>query len=102
MEQGCRGFGGSFSIELPMLPAELLERRLDHVEATVAGMLVRDSPGCVLQLRGGRDRRGGGVDVKQHRRCGGRGPEAPKADAYSGGEISLKISSAAASTSAWR
>ncbi len=63
-EDVCCGFGGSFSIEFPMLSGELLKRKLDNVEATGAEILVTDCPGCVLQLRGGMDRRGGKVRVK--------------------------------------
>lgn len=63
-EDVCCGFGGSFSIEFPELSAELLKRKLDNVEATGANLLVTDCPGCVLQLRGGMDKRGSKVAVK--------------------------------------
>jgi iron-sulfur cluster protein len=63
-EDVCCGFGGSFSIEFPMLAGELLKRKLDNVAATGADLLVTDCPGCVLQLRGGMDQRGGKVSVK--------------------------------------
>ncbi len=64
-EEVCCGFGGSFSIDFPELSAELLKRKLDNVEATGAGVLVTDCPGCVLQLRGGMDKRAAGkVKVK--------------------------------------
>ncbi len=56
-EDVCCGFGGSFSIEFPEISAEILKRKLDHVEATGAEVLVTDCPGCVLQLRGGLDKR---------------------------------------------
>ncbi|NLI80471.1 MAG: LUD domain-containing protein [Deltaproteobacteria bacterium] len=58
-EDVCCGFGGSFSLEFPELSAELLTRKLDCVEAAGADLLVTDCPGCVLQLRGGMDRREG-------------------------------------------
>lgn len=63
-EDVCCGFGGSFSIQFPELSAELLKRKLDNVEATGADLLVTDCPGCVLQLRGGMDKRGAKVQVK--------------------------------------
>ncbi len=64
-EDVCCGFGGSFSIDFPEISAELLKRKLDHVEATGADHLVTDCPGCVLQLRGGMDQRAGKrIDVK--------------------------------------
>ncbi|MCE5334062.1 MAG: LUD domain-containing protein [Desulfobacteraceae bacterium] len=63
-EEVCCGFGGSFSIDFPEISAELLRRKLDNAEATGAGVLVTDCPGCVLQLRGGMERRGGRMQVK--------------------------------------
>ncbi len=65
-EDVCCGFGGSFSMEFPELSAELLKRKLDHVEATGAEMLVTDCPGCVLQLRGGMDKRTGRAIAVKH------------------------------------
>ncbi len=63
-EDVCCGFGGSFSIDFPEISAELLKRKLDNAEATGAECLVTDCPGCVLQLRGGMDKRGGKMKVK--------------------------------------
>ena len=56
-EEVCCGFGGSFSVDFPEISAELLKRKLANVEATGAEVLVTDCPGCVLQLRGGMDRK---------------------------------------------
>jgi Fe-S oxidoreductase len=55
---------GSYSVDFPEISAALLEKKLDNVEATGAEMLVTDCPGCVLQLKGGMDKRGGRVKVK--------------------------------------
>jgi iron-sulfur cluster protein len=63
-EDVCCGMAGSYSFEFPELSAELLRQKLDAVEETGAELLVTDCPGCVLQLRGGMDRRGGKVEVK--------------------------------------
>ncbi len=63
-EDVCCGFGGSFSIDFPEISAELLKRKLDNVEAAGAETLVTDCPGCVLQLRGGMQKRGSGIKVK--------------------------------------
>ncbi len=65
-EDVCCGFGGSFSIDFPEISAEILRRKLDNVEATGAEVLVTDCPGCVLQLRGGMDKRpsSGNIQVK--------------------------------------
>lgn len=58
-EDVCCGFGGSYSLDFPEMSAELLRRKLDHAEATGADTLVTDCPGCVLQLRGGMEKRSG-------------------------------------------
>lgn len=58
-EEVCCGFGGSYSLDFPEISAELLKRKLDNVEETGAGCLVTDCPGCVLQLRGGMEKRKG-------------------------------------------
>lgn len=63
-EDVCCGFGGSYSVDFPEISAEILKKKLDDVQATDARLLVSDCPGCVLQLRGGMDKRGGKVQVK--------------------------------------
>ena len=63
-EDTCCGMGGTFSADFPELSAELLKKKLDAVEETGADLLVTDCPGCVLQLKGGMDKRGGKVKVK--------------------------------------
>jgi Fe-S oxidoreductase len=63
-EEVCCGMAGSYSVDFPEISAALLEKKLDHVEATGAEMLVTDCPGCVLQLKGGMDKRGGKIKVK--------------------------------------
>jgi iron-sulfur cluster protein len=63
-EEVCCGMGGTFSLDFPELSAELLKNKLDNVAATGAELLVTDCPGCVLQLRGGMDKRGGKIRVK--------------------------------------
>jgi iron-sulfur cluster protein len=63
-EDVCCGMGGTFSTDFPELSAELLKKKLEAVEETGADLLVTDCPGCVLQLKGGMDKRGGKVEVK--------------------------------------
>ncbi len=63
-EDVCCGFGGSYSIDFPEISAEILKKKLDNVEDTPAELLVTDCPGCVLQLRGGMNKRGGKIQVK--------------------------------------
>ena len=63
-EDVCCGFGGSYSVEFPEISAEILKRKLDNVEKTDAEVLVTDCPGCVMQLRGGMDKRGSEIRVR--------------------------------------
>ena len=63
-EDVCCGFGGSYSVDFPEISAEILKKKLDDVQAADARILVSDCPGCVLQLGGGMDKRGGGIQVK--------------------------------------
>ena len=62
-EDVCCDFGGSYSIDFPEISAEILNKKLDHVEHTNVQILATDCPGCVLQLRGGMDKRQGNVQV---------------------------------------
>jgi len=57
-ETVCCGFGGSYSAKFPEISAQLLRNKLDNIEKTGASRLVTDCPGCVMQLRGGADKRG--------------------------------------------
>ena len=63
-EDVCCGFGGSYSLEFPEISSEILRQKLDHVEATGADVLVTDCPGCVLQLRGGMNKRNSRIKVR--------------------------------------
>jgi Fe-S oxidoreductase len=59
----CCGFGGSFSLKFPEASGSILARRLADVEASGADIVVTACPGCVMQLRGGIDKRGMRVQV---------------------------------------
>jgi len=63
-EDVCCGFGGSYSIDFPEISSEILKKKLDNVEKTDARILVTDCPGCILQLRGGMDKRCSKIQVK--------------------------------------
>ena len=54
----CCGMGGSYTLKLPELSAPILERKLVNIEKTGAPLLLIDCPGCVMQIRGGIDKRG--------------------------------------------
>ncbi|HLO67828.1 MAG TPA: LUD domain-containing protein [Holophaga sp.] len=60
----CCGMGGSYSLKLPEISAPMLERKLDCIEKTGAASVAMDCPGCVMQIRGGMDKRGGKVKVE--------------------------------------
>ena len=62
-EEVCCGFGGSYSAKFPEISARLLEKKLKNVEATGASRLVVDCPGCVMQPRGGAEKKGLKVKV---------------------------------------
>lgn len=63
-EDVCCGFGGSYSLKFPDLSKELLNNKLARLENSGAELLVTDCPGCVMQLRGGEERRGRKLKVE--------------------------------------
>jgi iron-sulfur cluster protein len=63
-EDVCCGFGGSYSVDFPEISAEILKKKLDNIEEVDAELLVTDCPGCVIQLRGGMDKRGTKIQVR--------------------------------------
>jgi Fe-S oxidoreductase len=63
-EDLCCGFGGAYSLKFPETSAAIMERKLKSVEGAGVQALVAFCPGCVMQLRGGEDRRGKAVRVE--------------------------------------
>ncbi|MBO4368763.1 MAG: LUD domain-containing protein [Desulfovibrio sp.] len=63
-EEVCCGFGGTYSAKFPEISAKLLEKKLDNIAATGAQKLVVDCPGCVMQLKGGVEKRHMNVKVQ--------------------------------------
>ncbi|MDR0339575.1 MAG: LUD domain-containing protein [Desulfovibrio sp.] len=63
-EDSCCGFGGTYSVKFPEISAEILNRKLNAFEASGASTLVTDCPGCVMQLRGGEEKRGRKLKVQ--------------------------------------
>ena len=63
-EDVCCGFGGSYSVDFPEISSEILKKKLDNVQDSDARLLVTDCPGCVIQLRGGMDKRKSKIQVK--------------------------------------
>ena len=56
-EEVCCGFGGSYSMKFPEISAQLLEKKLDNIRRTGASRVVMDCPGCIMQIRGGTEKR---------------------------------------------
>lgn len=63
-EDVCCGFGGSYSVKFPEVSSQILNKKLDNLESSGAGVLVTDCPGCVMQLRGGEEKRGRRLKVE--------------------------------------
>ena len=63
-EETCCGFGGSFSGKFPQISSQILENKLADVDATGAELLVTECPGCLMQLRGGVEKKGLNIEVK--------------------------------------
>lgn len=62
-EETCCGFGGTYSSKFPAVSSQILARKLDDVQDTGADFLVTECPGCVMQLRGGFQKRGSRIEV---------------------------------------
>jgi iron-sulfur cluster protein len=60
----CCGMGGSYTLKLPELSAPILERKLVNIEQAGAPLVLIDCPGCVMQIRGGLDKRGSKIQVE--------------------------------------
>jgi L-lactate dehydrogenase complex protein LldE len=56
--EDCCGFGGVFSIEHPELSGEMLQRKLENIEATGAQIIVACDAGCITNINGGLHRCG--------------------------------------------
>jgi len=59
----CCGFGGDSLLTHPDLCGSILNRKLDNIEATGADAVITACTACVLQLRGGLDKRGSKIKV---------------------------------------
>jgi len=49
----CCGFAGTYSMKLPEISSELLERKIRNIEKSGAEIVLTDCPGCLLSLRNG-------------------------------------------------
>ena len=60
----CCGFGGLFSVTMSAISGAMLERKLDHLIASGADMLVGSDVSCLMHMAGGLQRRGSQIAVK--------------------------------------
>jgi glycolate oxidase iron-sulfur subunit len=60
----CCGSAGAYNLTNPDESHRLQQRKLDHIAATGAEVLVTANPGCLLQLRAGLAARGSAMRVK--------------------------------------
>lgn len=60
----CCGFGGLFSIKMSDISGVMLNRKLDHVEASGADILVGSDVSCLMHMAGGLQKRGSQIQVK--------------------------------------
>ncbi|MFM8360319.1 MAG: (Fe-S)-binding protein [Verrucomicrobiota bacterium] len=59
----CCGSAGIYNLTQPEMAGQLLERKMDHIIATGAGVVATGNPGCLLQVVNGVQARGIGLRV---------------------------------------
>ncbi len=59
----CCGSAGIYNLIQPEMADKLLQRKLDHIEATGADILATGNPGCLLQIQNGLAARGRKIEV---------------------------------------
>jgi glycolate oxidase iron-sulfur subunit len=59
----CCGSAGIYNLIQPEMAEKLLQRKLDHIEATGADIVATGNPGCLLQIQGGLAARGKAIEV---------------------------------------
>ena len=63
-EEVCCGFGGTYSMKFPEISGQLMDNKLKHIDETGASRVVVDCPGCVMQIKGGAEKKGMKVKVQ--------------------------------------
>jgi len=59
----CCGFGGHIVLAYPELSASVLKRKLNNIETSAVDIVVTNCIPCILQLRGGLDKRHSNIKV---------------------------------------
>ena len=62
-EDQCCGFGGTYTVKYPEISACQLDKKLNAIEQTGAELLLTECPGCIMQLRGGVDKKNQNISV---------------------------------------
>ncbi|HVF09258.1 MAG TPA: heterodisulfide reductase-related iron-sulfur binding cluster [Abditibacteriaceae bacterium] len=60
----CCGSAGSYNITQPAMAMQLLERKMKHIAATGANVVITGNPGCMMQIMLGAQKFGVPVEVK--------------------------------------
>jgi L-lactate dehydrogenase complex protein LldE len=60
----CCGFGGLFAIKMGDISGAILRRKLDHIDASGADIVVGTDVSCLMHIAGGLRRRGSRVQVR--------------------------------------
>jgi Fe-S oxidoreductase len=60
----CCGSAGSYNITQPAMAMQLLERKMKHIAATGAKVVITGNPGCMMQIMLGAEKFGVPVEVK--------------------------------------
>lgn len=59
----CCGCGGTFSLKFPEISAPIMEKKLATIEESGADLLATACPGCLMQIKGGLDKKGSRVQA---------------------------------------
>jgi glycolate dehydrogenase iron-sulfur subunit len=54
----CCGSAGTYNLTEPAMARRLLNRKVDHIQATAVDLVVTGNPGCLMQIRAGLQQRG--------------------------------------------
>jgi len=60
----CCGFGGTFSVKYPDISSAIVERKVEHVAATGADLLLAGDLGCLMNMAGKLSRQGRRIAVR--------------------------------------
>jgi len=60
----CCGFGGLFAVKMGEISGAMLERKLDNIERSGAGVVAGTDASCLMHIAGGLRRRGSRVQVR--------------------------------------